>query len=124
MNRVYAKTVLRLAAREHARPTDIVSGLVLHLKAHGRTKLLPAILRDIRTAHLRKQEVLPSLETASEKESVAAKKAAVAEGMETGKAIVNPSLIRGWRAQAGGILIDRSAKRSLIELYRNIITRA
>ena len=120
MNRSYAKTVLRLAAREHARPKDIVSGLVLHLKTHGRLKLLPAILRDVRTTHMRRQGLLPSLEAATEKEGIAAKKAAVAEGVETRETVINPSLIRGWRARTGGILIDRSAKRSLIELYRNI----
>ena len=116
MNRSYAKTVLRLAAREHARPKDIVSGLVLHLKTHGRLKLLPAILRDVRTTHMRRQGLLPSLEAATEKEGIAAKKAAVAEGVETRETVINPSLIRGWRARTGGILIDRSAKRSLIEL--------
>ena len=120
MNHTYAKTIARLAAREHARPKDIVSGLVAHLKTHGRLKLLPAILREVRMTHLRKQETLPSIEAASEKEGIAAKRTVAAEGMEIGKMTINPSLIRGWRAQGGGILIDRSAKRSLIELYRNI----
>jgi F0F1-type ATP synthase delta subunit len=33
---------------------------------------------------------------------------------------VNPSLIKGWRILQKDTLIDRSAKKSLVDLYTNI----
>lgn len=98
---------------------DIADRLVKHVKAAGRVKLLPAILRELKTIQARAKALAPVIEVAREKDAHAAEAAAKAEGIDA-KANVNDSLIRGWRARSGSKLIDRSGKRALIDLYRKV----
>lgn len=72
---------------------------VAHLKRTGRMKLLPFVLRELRTDGLRTKKLAPKMETATE----------------------NPSLISGWRKIENGQLTDRSGKRALIDIYKKII---
>jgi F0F1-type ATP synthase delta subunit len=90
-----------------------------HLKASGRLKILPQLARELRRHVAEKAGSAPLLEVASEAERSEAEKAAHAAGIAI-KAVVNPDLIRGWRLRANGTITDRSAKRSLVELYRNV----
>ncbi len=98
----------------------LADGLIKHLKAEGRSKLLPGILRELKRLDERAQKLAPSVEVASESESKEALREAAEAGITAPHATVNPSLIRGWRARAGGTLIDRSAKRALVDLYQRI----
>jgi len=110
-------------SRQHAAGTDekaLVDGLVAHLKAAGRMKLLPGILRELRALMAQRAKLAPSVEAASEGEKAPALAAARAAGIDASEATVNPSLIRGWRARAGGTLVDRSAKQALVDLYQRI----
>ncbi len=77
------------------------SALSAHLERTGRLKLLPRILREL------KREQARTTRTAAQKETAAE----------------NPSLISGYRSIEDGVLIDRSGKGALVEMYRNI-TRA
>ncbi len=105
-------------AREHSSYTKQLVG---HLQRTGRMKLLPNILRALKEEQSRRQAREPVVEIACEEDRDIALVKAASSGIRSTTAIVNPKLIRGWRARANGILVDNSAKHSLIELYRNII---
>lgn len=121
MNRAYAYALSSLAAKDGASHKKIADGLIRHLKARGRLKLLPRIASELRVMTLRKHALAPSVEAASEHEKTAAIRAAKAAGIEAKTITVNPSLIRGFRVRSGGTLLDRSGKRALVDLYRKII---
>ena len=118
--RDYAEAIDAAARESESKADALVANLVQHLKAQGRAKLLPSILRELRKRDARRKSLAPSVEVAREGDAASALKAARAEGIDAEEAKVNPSLISGWRARKGGALIDRTGKRALIELYRNI----
>ena len=119
MEKEYAQAVSS-ALSKGTDEKKLVDGLLKHLNAVGRAKLLPAILRELKKDLARKDVLLPHVEAASEAEASDAKKMAAAVGIEVKNVAVNPSLIRGWRARLGGSLVDVSGKRALIDLYRSI----
>ncbi|MEK7602236.1 MAG: F0F1 ATP synthase subunit delta [Patescibacteria group bacterium] len=120
MEKLYAKALTQLAHSEGADTKKLVEQLVKELTASGRTKLLPEILRELRVLEAKEAKRAPSVEVAHEKESTEALAEAKKLGIEVSKAHVNHALISGWRARSGGTLIDRSAKRGLIDLYRKV----
>lgn len=106
-----------------ARGTDeakLVDGLVKHLKEEGRMKLLPGIVRELKRLQSETGKLLPSLEIASEGDRASAIAGAKEAGIIVDDVTVNPSLIKGWRARSGGVLVDRSAKQALVDLYQKI----
>lgn len=121
MEKVYAKALLAQIAKG-ADEKKAVDALVAHLAREGKSKLLPGILRALKNEEAALNKSGARLEVASESEKSQALAAAKAEGIETDRVSVNPALIKGWRAQKAGLLIDRSGKKALIELYRNIVT--
>jgi F0F1-type ATP synthase delta subunit len=120
MEKLYAKAIDDLVHHKGGDVKKLVAALVTQLKSSGRTKLLPGIVRELKVLEARRAKTAPTLEVASEKEAPAALAAAKAEGIDVAKAHVNHALIKGWRARSGGQLIDRSAKRSLVDLYRKV----
>jgi F0F1-type ATP synthase delta subunit len=88
------------------------------LKARGRIKLLPKIKNELVKLRSHHQHAL--VEVAHKDEAHAALAAAAREGIHAEHAEVNASLIHGWRARQGSTLIDRSGKRTLVDLYRRI----
>lgn len=72
---------------------------IAHVKRTGQMKLLPYVLRELRTEEARAKKIAPRRETAAQ----------------------NPSLISGWRTLENGILTDCSGKRALLDLYKKII---
>lgn len=98
-----------------------VTKLIMHLKSAGRMKMLPQIARELKNIAARRRALGAKVEVAHEKESAGALRAAAALGIEAKKAVVNTSLIRGWRARKGDVLIDHSAKQALIHIYQNVI---
>jgi hypothetical protein len=99
-----------------------VKSLVANLKATGRMKLLPHILTELKQLRARSAKRGARVEVASEHEKAYALKEAAALGIVAEHATVNHALIRGWRAQKDGTLIDRSAKRMLIDIYQNVVS--
>ena len=97
-----------------------ITKLILHLKSAGRMKMLPQIARELRKVAARRHALRPNVEVAHQKEEAAAIIAAAAAGIVIRHASVNHALIHGWRAQQGGKLIDRSAKRALLHIYQNV----
>ncbi|MDB5189127.1 MAG: hypothetical protein JWL82_84 [Parcubacteria group bacterium] len=120
MEKFYAQALERLAAKEGADEKGLVTQLMAQLKASGRMKLLPGILRELKTIEARREKLMPAVEVASEKEGKEAMAQAKAAGIEVHEVTVNHALIKGWRARSGSTLIDRSAKRGLIDLYRKV----
>ena len=120
MHADYAQAVLLARTREGASDESVVTGLIRNLKETGRMKLLPGILRELKRPEARAAKTAPTLELASEKDRAAAEAVLAAAGVTPRETIVNPSLIRGWRARANGVLMDRSAKRALIDIYQKI----
>ncbi len=98
----------------------LVAGLVGHLKAEGRMKLLPGIVRELKNLDARAHTLRPTIEIASEGERADALTAAKSEGIESPEVRINPSLIRGWRLRSADTLVDRSAKQALVDLYQRI----
>jgi len=118
--RAYAQALYELSKKKGIRGSALVKNLVRSLAATGRLKLLPHILRELRKMEAQNRSFEPIVEVAHKEDGARAVKAAKAFGIETKRASINPTLIRGWRARKGGMLVDASGKRNLIELYRNI----
>ena len=121
MKNPYAQALYNAAQKDGADAKDLVARLVKLLEKQGRSKLLPSILQDLQRIEARNAKVDSIIEVAHERDSAHALKEAAALGIHATKTHTNPTLIQGWRATAQGKLFDRSAKRSLIELYRNSI---
>lgn len=116
--RGYADALARLP--EDAPADAVVAALTRALAAKGRTKLLPAILAELRAKEGRKLATKPVVEVAKESEKSKALTAAKSEGIEAAETVVNPALLSGWRARGKGLLVDRSGKKNLVDLYRKI----
>jgi F0F1-type ATP synthase delta subunit len=120
MTQQYAQAIWSVAQSEKADAKKLVKNLSEHLKKEGRLKLLPGILWDLKRLEAAQAKLMPVVEVAHERESAKALKEAKALGIHAEKAVVNHALIKGWRATGNGKLIDATAKRELIDLYRNI----
>lgn len=116
--RVYARALTRLPSTVSA--VDAVAGLVRSLKAKGRLKLLPQILREMAAEEGKRLATRSLVEVASQGDAADALAEAKKEGIEASEAVVVPSLLAGWRARGNGKLVDRSGKHNLVELYRKI----
>lgn len=97
-----------------------VTKLIMHLKSSGRMKMLPQIAQELRKVTARRHALRPQVEVAHRNEEAAALRAAAEAGIVARHASVNPSLIHGWRARAGGTLVDHSAKRALLHIYQKV----
>jgi F0F1-type ATP synthase delta subunit len=118
----YAQAVWNLAHKDGADVSAVVKNLVANLKSHGKLKLLPGILQNLHRLEERNAKLAPMVEVAHAGDSAQALKEAAAHGIHAKHAQVNPSLIKGWRASSNGKLVDSSAKRSLIDLYKKVVT--
>ena len=117
----YTRLLEAVAETEDEAVADVaVKKLIMHLKSSGRMNMLPKIARELHKVAARRVALSPRVEVASQKEAASALVAAAAEGIVAKHAEVNPSLIRGWRAQAGGKLVDHSAKRALTQIYQKV----
>lgn len=123
MEKDYAQALYTLAKKPGAKADDLVKRLIAHLSETGREKLLPRILREFSRIDARAESFGEILEIASAKEKTAAEKEAQAFGI-TSPAQINAELVTGWRARSGSRVIDRSGKRALLDLYRQILTHA
>lgn len=119
MEKVYAQALLNLQSKG-AKTSELVTQLSTHLKEKGRLKLLPRILAELKKMQARHEKEFTKLEVASDKETAKALKELDALGIDTNGVHVNHSLIKGYRILRKDVLVDRSAKRGLIDLYTNI----
>jgi F0F1-type ATP synthase delta subunit len=122
MQKLYAQALYSEAQKTGADAKVMVQRLAEHLKATGRAKLLPSILRELKRIDEKNTKFEPTIEVAHERDSAKALAAAAAQGIHATKAHVNHDLVTGWRASAGGKLIDHSGKQALVDLYQKITT--
>lgn len=116
-------TRLLISAAEHDDPAvadHAVHKLIAHLRSMGRLKLLPQIMRELKRIMAHRTALAAKVEVAHKSEAPAALKAAAELGIKAKHAEVNPSLISGWRARKGGVLVDQSGKRALIDIYQKV----
>ena len=119
MEKTYAKALYDLAQQPGADAVKLVETFIAHLKAEGRLKLLPRVLRELKRLEARHASLGDLLEVTSEKEAAAALSEAKSLGISA-EPVVNETLVTGWRARSGSRIIDRSGKRALLDLYRSI----
>lgn len=119
MEREYAQALFDLSQKPDADASELVKKLVAHLKETGREKLLPRIGRELARIEASAASFGELLEVASEHEKASAEKEAKEFGISA-HAQVNETLVSGWRARSGSRIIDRSGKRALLDLYRQI----
>ena len=147
----YAAALSRALRLSGVAEEALVEKLLIHLRTKGRMKLLPGIVRALKTDSARAALEKPLLEVAREEDANAAaaraaaaaaagafadapasaaphRGAALALGDASAhattnipEAVINKSLIRGWRVRLGGTLIDHSAKQTLVQIYQTII---
>ena len=122
MEKVYAQALVELEEKGVKAP-ELTKHLIAHLTTVGRLKLLPKILRELKKIDARHAKEWSPLEVASEKETSSARAELKTMGIEPESVHVNPSLIAGWRILQKDTFIDTSAKKALVDLYTNIITK-
>ncbi len=105
-----------------AEPKKLVAQLVKHLETTGRMKLLPHIVRELGRLEAQEKKLAPQVEVAHQKDAAHALAAAAKHGIHANEARVNHTLVQGWRASSKGTLLDASAKRQLVELYKKVLT--
>ncbi len=117
----YTRLLESVAEHDDAAAADAaVTKLIQHLVSTGRVKILPQIVRELRKVAARRKAFETVVEAASEHEAAAALRAAADEGLHARRARVNHGLIAGWRARGNGKLVDRSAKRALVDIYQRV----
>lgn len=119
MEKIYAQAIAK-KVREGANEEDLVKALSLHLKRMGRVKLLPRIVSELKREVARTQKSEAVLELANESLREDALKELAALGIVVQDVRVNSDLIEGWRVRTQDTVLDKSAKRSLVELYKRI----
>jgi F0F1-type ATP synthase delta subunit len=119
----YTRTLETIAETEDVSVSDAaMTKLIGHLKSVGHMNMLPQLLREVRTIAARRRALSAMVEVAHEKDAPAALRAAAEAGIAVKKASINPTLIHGWRARKGDVLLDHSAKRALLSIYQKVIS--
>lgn len=113
----YADAIANLSAKGES-DAKVAGGILHALRARGELKLLPSLARELRTRAMRASALDAHVEVAHEKDKASALSQAKEAGIDASSALVNASLISGWRAYDASKLVDRSGKRALVELYR------
>ncbi|MBP6869036.1 MAG: hypothetical protein KBC16_02930 [Candidatus Pacebacteria bacterium] len=119
MEKIYAQAIAK-KVREGANEEDLVKALSLHLERMGRVKLLPRIVAELKREVARKEKSEAVLELAHEGLRESALKELSSLGLSVNDVRINTDLIEGWRVRTASSVLDKSAKRSLVELYKRI----
>lgn len=118
MEQAYVQAITSLL-KSGMNEEELFTKLVAHLNETGRMKILPQLLRELKTEEKRRESKGPLLEVASTAEAKEAEEAIKKQGIDA-KAVVNEDLITGWRLTTADTLIDQSGKHALIDLYRKV----
>jgi hypothetical protein len=114
----FLESVVR--TRDEQLAAHALEKLIAHLRASGRMPLLPRLLREVRRTLSREAALAPRVEVARKADAAAALQEAAEAGIRAPHAVVNASLIHGWRASENGRLVDHSAKQALIDIYQKV----
>ena len=117
MEKAYAQALIQSVSR--GKPVhEAVASLAALLKAKGRSELMPRILKSVRRMAEREQINRPRVYVAREQD---AKEAFAASGVSEADVVIDESLIGGFRAEDGEVLIDASFKKMLLEMYNRAV---
>lgn len=119
MEKAYAEAIYG-AVEKGSSEDSVFEALKKHLAATGRMKLLPRIMHELKALIARRTRLSPTVEVSRKEDAQTALSEAKALGIEATDVVVNDTLVSGWRARKEGLLVDRSGKRALIDLYRRI----
>lgn len=120
MENLYAAALERLLAKGEKEEV-VMKNLMAHLKARGRVKLLPAILRALKVTKIRSAVTGATVEVARKEDASKALSEAAQHGINAETAVVNESLLSGWRGRSKGVLVDQSGKRALTDIYQRVV---
>lgn len=120
MEKLYASAIERLLTKG-VKEDAVMKNLMAHLKEKGRVKLLPSILRALKTSVERTRITGSVVEVAHKADGAHALREAKIAGIDAEAVVVNEALLSGWRGRAKGVLVDRSGKRALTDLYQRIV---
>jgi F0F1-type ATP synthase delta subunit len=127
MEQAYAQALWQMV-EGGTQPKKAVHALVESLKMHGREALLPRIARAfdrLAEREMHKNAVIVSV--AHERDTHAAKKevkelfSKLNLGADELQVQVNESLIGGWRLEGKGLLVDKSYRKQLLEMYNHAV---
>jgi F0F1-type ATP synthase delta subunit len=96
------------------------------LRSRGHQKLLPNIVHELEKRLTREQESVKILFAREEdkiryKENIQADLLEIAKEKEEQSQEIDEKLVGGYRVETKNILIDRSYKRALIDLYQKLL---
>ena len=111
----YAQFLYGMELRE-----DSSRRFVALLEKRGHQKLLPAIIQKVERLTLRHNKIgKTTLTIAKESDAPSALKEVSSYGTPQ-VTTIDPSIIGGWRFRSTATLVDRTYKRMLLDLYRNV----
>ena len=118
MENAYAQAILTLIDSGHA-PDEAVRRVKQSLERSGRLSLFPRIARAVVRLSEKQAGRMPKLFVADEASKASAKKeVAAALSLEADiPAVIDETLIGGWRYVENGTLMDRSYKQQLLDMY-------
>lgn len=120
MEQKYAQALVHLI-ENGIKPSEAVAAVAKALKARGREALLPRVARAFESlAHKHVARSAAVITVARERDGESARAEAQAPDALVR---VDETLIGGWRLEKGGVLVDASYKKHLLEMY-NRATRA
>lgn len=103
-------------------PEEALKGLRTSLKAHQHERLLPAILRGtlkVLESSNRSQTATVTVASASAAKEAIANALKDIDAPNDASVIVDPTIIGGVVAKYKNMVVDRSYKSKLVELYRS-----
>jgi F0F1-type ATP synthase delta subunit len=109
--------ILETLPQDHSGADRFIS----FLKRRGHLKLLPAILSAYARLEAKSAKVATDvIVVARDADQESAKIAAAKYGAHNAKLVVDHSVIGGWRFTGKSLLVDRTYKRALLDLYRTM----
>lgn len=126
----YAEAFLRAVEGKTSSPrSNLTASFVAVVRKRGDTALLPAILRDITSRIARKEneqsmdlQVPDASYERTHRKDIAHAAELIGGDVRNMRVSVNPALIGGFRAEHRGVLYDATYQKSLIDLYRRLVS--
>jgi F0F1-type ATP synthase delta subunit len=128
MNATSYAQALEIALRKKSEDVQaqLVKNFLVILRSRGHQKLLPNIVHELEKRLTREQESVKILFAREEdkiryKENIQADLLEIAKEKEEQSQEIDEKLVGGYRVETKNILIDRSYKRALIDLYQKLL---
>lgn len=123
MNLAHAYAKLIQDASESGAARVFVDKLVAHMKAKGHLSLLPQVLRVLDRMPNSNEAVVTVKSEEDVRRFKEEMKAFLSENGYTDKprVVVDPNIVGGFTARAGGKMLDRSFRSALVNIYQQAV---